>query len=109
MSRQEIYQIVISELKEEIADAEESLLSAKVNKAIREVRTARKYPLNFTEEQIYNDLYKYIPNIESLALYDYNRIGAEGETSHSENGVNRNWIDRSYCFNGVLPISKITK
>ena len=81
-------------------------LKQKVVGAIREVKRARKYPSYYTDEQIQTDLYEYYSNIRNIALYDYNKIGAEGETSHSENGVNRSYADRNKLFAGIIPISK---
>ena len=49
----------------------------------------------------------YISNVKHLASYDYSRIGAEGEDSHSENGINRSYDDRAKCFYGVLPFAKM--
>lgn len=84
-----------------------SKLTQKVVNAIKEVKRARKYPTYYTQEQISQDLYEYYSNIRNISLYDYNQIGAEFEASHSENSVNRNWIDRNKLFCGVLPISTL--
>lgn len=82
-------------------------LLQKVVGAIREVKRARKYPSYYTDEQIQRDLYEYYSNIRNIALYDYNKIGAEFEQSHSENSVNRNWTDRDKLFSGILPLSRL--
>ena len=84
-----------------------ALLLSKVRNALREVKKARKYPDYYTEEQITADMYEYYSNIRSLALYDYAQIGAYGEESHSENSTSRSWMDRSKCFAGVVPLSRI--
>lgn len=83
-----------------------SALKSKVVNAIREVKRARKYPPYYTDEQIQTDLYEYYSNIRNIALYDYNKIGAEGESSHNENGVNRSYTDRNKLFSGIIPLSK---
>lgn len=83
-----------------------SILSQKIVNAIREVKRARKYPTYYTDEQINVDLYEYYSNIRNIALYDYNQIGSEGESSHSENGISRAYVDRDRLFNGVLPLSR---
>lgn len=80
-----------------------SKLNQKIASAIREVKTARKYPDYYTDEQISKDIYKFYPIIRNLALFDYNTTGAEFEKSHSENSTNRTWIDRDSIFRGVLP------
>lgn len=100
--RNEISTDLITELG--IKDnAEISALNVKVKNAIREVKRARNYPSHYTNEMISNDMENYYSNIKDIALYDYNQIGAEGQTSHSENGTSRTWKDRKECFNGIIP------
>lgn len=77
-------------------------LSSKIKNALREIRGKRNYPEYFSEEQITKDLEKYYSNIRELALYDFNQFGAEGQTSHNENGTNRTWKSRNDCFIGVF-------
>ena len=100
--------IVMSELEETIPDeVNKEVLVSKVRNAIREVKRARRYPSHYTEEMINEDLENYISNIEGLALYDYNQVGAEGESSHNESGVNRTWKSRNTNFNGIIPIARV--
>ena len=82
------------------------ILKQKVVGAIREVKTARKYPSTYTTEQINNDLYSYYSNIRNLALYDYNMIGVEGQSSSSENGISRAYVDRDKMFKGVISLAR---
>ena len=82
------------------------ILKQKVVSAIREVKTARKYPPYYTETQITADLYNFYSNARNLALYDYNKIGAEFEQSHNENSVNRSFFDRKSLFSGILPLTR---
>lgn len=82
-------------------------LRQKVINAIREVKTARKYPSYYTEEQIARDLYNFYSNVRNIALYDYNKIGGEFEQSHNENSVNRSFVDRNSLFGGVIPLCKL--
>lgn len=83
-----------------------SVLTQKVINAIREVKKARKYPSYYTDEQISKDLYEYYSNIRNIALYDFNKIGAEFEESHNENSISRSWVERNKLFNGVLPLAR---
>lgn len=49
------------------------------------------FPKNFTEKQIVSDLQK-AKNAMAMACAEiFAKIGAEGETSHSENGVSRTY------------------
>mgnify|MGYP006923308063 CR=1 FL=1 len=100
------------ELSEEIKstgdnDLLPSVLRSKIKNAYREVKKARNYPVAYTDEAIGRDMENYMSNIKELALYDYNQIGAEGETQHEENGTSRTWKDRKECLNGVYPFATI--
>lgn len=101
---------LIADLTVELQD-EPTFVSSKLNQkvinAIREVVRARNYPSNYTEEQINTDLYRYYSNIRNIALYDYNQIGIEFQTSSSENGISRTYMSREKLFSGIIPIAKI--
>ena len=84
----------------------EPLLRKKVEGAFRDVKGARNYPSTYTESQIESDITKYYSNIESIARYDYNKVGAEGQSSYSADGVNIRYLNRDKLFNGVYPISR---
>ena len=79
------------------------LLAIKVRNAIREVKMKRNYQAtSYTAEQIEKDLYdNYFSVIKNLALYDFAQIGAPFESSHSENSISRNWVNRDEIFKGV--------
>lgn len=84
-----------------------AILTEILNDAVQEIIEARKYPSSMTESDIQADMANYISNVKKLAKYDYSRIGAEGEQSHSENGVSRSYTDRARCFDGVLPFANM--
>lgn len=102
---------VVAELTVELQDEPTfniNILVTKVRNAIREVKMKRNYQAtSYTDEQIEKDLYNYFSVIKSVALYDYNQIGAEGEQSHSENSVSRTWVDRDDLFRGVHAFVKV--
>lgn len=97
----EVHEDLVAELEIDKAN-EQKLLKLKVKNAVREVRNRRNYPSHFTENDIQNDLNSLYSNIHDLALYDYNQIGVEGQSSHSENGESRAWKDREDCLKGVF-------
>lgn len=105
-----IEQEIVAELTAELSITDENfnsdLLLSKVRNALREVKKARKYPEYYTENQITKDVYNYYTNVRNIALYDYNLVGAEGQTSSNENGTSRSYIDRSDLFSGIIPLSK---
>lgn len=102
---------IVAELTVELQDEPTfniNILVTKVRNAIREVKMKRNYQAtSYTDEQIEKDLYNYFSVIKSVALYDYNQIGAEGEQSHSENSVSRTWVDRDDLFKGVHAFVKV--
>ena len=85
-----------------LSEGGKTCLSSKIKNAIREVKLKRNYPEHFTDTQIEKDLKKHYSNIRELALYDFNQFGAEGQTSHNENGTNRTWKNRNDCLIGVF-------
>lgn len=99
---------LIADLTIELKDEDSfdsSVLTQKIVNAIREVKNIRRYPSYYSDDQIQRDLYKHYSVIRIIALFDYNWRGADGEKSHSENGVSRSYVDRKTLFNGVLPLS----
>lgn len=84
------------------------ILSVKVKNAVRDVKMKRNYiDTAYTDEQIAKDLYNYYSVIKSVALYDYNQIGAEGEQSHNENSISRSWVNRDELFKSVHAFVKV--
>ena len=103
---------LLSDLSDELSIADENfnptLLLSKIRSSIRSIKGARKYQNNpefYTDERIEKDLYEYYENIRGLALDRYSRIGADGESSHSENGISMAYEDEKRWFSGVIPIS----
>ena len=84
-------------------DGDIAILTEILNDAIAEIKEARHYPSDMSASDIEADLLNYISQIKKLSKYDYNQIGVEYQTSHSENGVNRSYMDRRRCFDGVVP------
>lgn len=96
---------ILEDLKTELDLQDTSdiaILSSKVKNAYREVKRARNYSPHHSEEFIKKDMENFYSNIRSLALYDFNQVGAEFQSNHSENGYNRSWVDRKECLSGVV-------
>ena len=101
---EELFNEILADLSNELAPLSEgdtARLSSKIKNAMREIRMKRYYPEHFSEEQILIDLRLHYSNIRDLALYDFNQIGAEGQSSHNENGISRSWKNRNECLIGV--------
>lgn len=103
----ELFEDLYSELEIEEDDETSAVqLKSKIKNAIREVKSARRYPESYTDDDIISDLYNYYGNIHNLALYDYNQIGVEGQTGHNENGTSRTYKNRSDCLLGVVSMCR---
>ena len=103
---EEIIEELTTELRE--TDGErfnETLLRSKVKSAYRAVQTARKYPKSYTEAMIERDMENYYSQVKDIAMFDFNQIGAEGQTQYSQDGVSVHYVDRDKLFYGVLPIA----
>lgn len=104
---QEIFADLSAELSVSDKNFNKTLLLSKVRNAMREVKRARNYPKSYTDSQIETDMYDYFSNIRNIALYDYNQIGAEGQSSSGENGTSRSYVDRDKYFSGICPFVRV--
>lgn len=104
---QEIFADLSAELSVSDEKFNETLLLSKVKNAMREVKRARNYPKSYSDSQIERDMYDYFSNIRNIALYDYNQIGAEGQSSSGENGTSRSYVDRDKYFCGICPFVRV--
>lgn len=97
-----------AELSAELhGDADKALLSSKIKGVYREVKLRRNYQEHHTQEFIDRDMEKLFPVIKYLALYDFNLIGGEGQTGHSENGTSRTWRSRDEILTKVIPFAQV--
>lgn len=88
-------------------DSDKALLSSKVKGAYYTVRRKRNYQEHHTEEFIDKDMKSMYDIVKELAMYDWDHVGAEGETSHSENGINRSWNPRENILRDVTPFATV--
>ncbi|MCB6310368.1 hypothetical protein LI216_12410 [Mediterraneibacter glycyrrhizinilyticus] len=86
---------------------ENPTLEQLIRQAKADVKRNRHYPDRYTEEMIEKDLEKFTSTIVDLALYDYGKEGGEFQTSSSENGTSRNWINRNEILGEVTPFVHI--
>ena len=84
------------------------VLGVKVKAVVRELLTIRNYEFSgMTDGEIEADINRYYTQCMNVARYDYNQLGAEGEQSHNENGISRQYIDRGKLWGGVVPFAKV--
>lgn len=102
----ELFEDLKAELSATDDNFNEDILLSKIKGALREIKSARRYPSYYTESQIESDMESYYSNARNLALYDYNLVGAEGQASHGENGMSRSYTDRNKNFAGIIPLAR---
>lgn len=84
----------------DITDKDTPTLRYEIKRAIREINRCRRF--NPTEEKPYDK--KYEDLIIPLAISSFAKIGAEGQTVHSENGITRH-----YTSGGDYPKDELAK
>lgn len=108
MTLAELQAEIIDDLSAELRQVEPTfkveLLAAKVKAAMMDVKRRRNYAaVSYTDDQIAADMEQFYSNIRNVALYDYNQVGDEFQTGHTENGVTRQYTNRESLFIGVAP------
>lgn len=86
---------------------ENPLIEMLIQQAISDVKAARKYPDDYTEEMIVADMENYNSIVVSLAAYDRMKSGSDFQGSDSENGKSRTWNEREKLLSSVCPIARI--
>lgn len=79
---------MLAKLKARVPDEYDENLLAEVLDSARAIILGRRFPFQEWPEDVeprYKDLQL------RMAVDMYNRIGAEGQVSHSENGISRGW------------------
>lgn len=79
-----------------------AILEVKLKNAIREVKSAFGFKSYHTDEFILKNLQEHIGNIKDLTMYDYALVGTEGEISHREKNITREYKSRKDCFSGIV-------
>lgn len=108
MVKEDVFDSLKTEL--EITEGDklnETLLQSKVDAAYQDVKTARNYPGTYSDDKVNADMERYYSVIRSVALFDYNQVGAEGQSSYSADGTSIHYLNRDKLFKGVLPIGGI--
>lgn len=91
----ESIKILITEYGLEVSDL--SILFA-----IEQFQTIRNYPLSWDEERKIADMEKNKAKIAMAAIEIDAKDGAEGQISHSENGISRTWTDKISAYKDVI-------
>lgn len=89
----------------------EEFLLLLVDSLVDEYKSKRNYPAYFTEEQVDADVVAYFNRKKSYFSMKVipamvGKIGAEGQASHSENGISRTWETDAW-FSDVIPYCEV--
>ena len=84
----------------DVSDKDTPILKYEIKRAINEINRCRRF--NPTPEKPYDK--KYEDLIVPLAISSFAKIGAEGQTVHSENGITRH-----YTSGGDYPKDELSK
>lgn len=71
----------------DLGNFDDGYLQFEINQAIAEINRCRRFTP--TKDKIYDDKYEYL--IIPMCVASISKIGAEGQTSHSENGIQRTY------------------
>ena len=105
---EELNNDLTAELTGSGVDVLASVLAVKVKAVVRELLSIRGYENSgMTDEEIEADIERYYTQCMNVARYDYNQLGAEGEDSHSENGISRKYVSRGNLWAGAVPFAKV--
>lgn len=90
-------------------NTEDDLLSLFLSMAENKVLNKR-YPYGYTDEEKAAAIEKYSDVVMDIAVFLYNKQGAEGQTGHSENGISRSYenagIPDSFVSD-IVPVAKL--
>lgn len=85
-----------------------AVLAIKVKAVVRELLNIRNYENSgMTDWEIEQDINRYYTQCMNVARFDYNQLGAEGEDSHTENGISRKYVDRGKLWSGAVPFARV--
>ncbi|MCB6343660.1 hypothetical protein [Enterocloster lavalensis] len=102
----EILQDIIIYLGDEVGEADKPLLLILINRAIRKV-CAKRYPWGYTDKEKDMAVERYRDTIFEAAVYYWAKQGADGESSHSENGISRSYQNEADIYFDVIPMVKV--
>lgn len=90
----------------DVSDTDNELLLYEIKRAIGEINRCRRFTP--TDEKMYDK--KYEDLIIPLSVSAFAKIGAEGQISHSENGIVRNYTSGGDypkdVLNSIIPLIK---
>lgn len=102
----EILKDVVTYLGDEVSETDNPVLLILINRAIRKV-CAKRYPYGYTDKEKEAAIERYRDTIFAAAIYYWAKQGADGENSHSENGISRSYQSEEELFFDVVSMVKV--
>lgn len=102
----EILKDIITYLGDEVSEADNPVLLILINRAIRKI-CAKRYPWGYTDKEKEAAIERYRDTIFEAAVYYWTKQGADGESSHSENGISRSYKNEEDIYFDVVPMVKV--
>lgn len=94
--------VLIAEIKNLITEYGVETSDLTILFAIEQFEIIRNYPLTWDEEKKIADMEKNKAKIAMAAIEIDAKDGAEGQVSHSENGISRTWSDKISAYKDVI-------
>lgn len=99
-------QVILNSKDFNVTDSDKPLLEYEVERAIAEINKCRRFTQ--TNDALYDKKYESL--IIPLCISAFAKSGAEGQTSHTENGIVRNYTSGGDypkdMLNGIIPLVK---
>lgn len=102
----EILADVVTYLGDEVGETDKPVLLILIQRAIRKV-CAKRYPFGYTDTEKETAVKRYRDTIFAVVVYYWAKQGAEGESSHSENGISRAYEKEDDIYFDVVPFCKV--
>lgn len=93
-------------LGDEVGEADKPVLLILIQRAIRKV-CAKRYPFGYTDAEKETAVARYRDTVFAAAVYYWAKQGADGESSHGENGISRSYEKENDIYVDVVPMAKI--
>ena len=78
-----------------------------VSLAIEQFETIRNYPTSWDEIRKLDDMEKHKAKIAMATIEIDSKDGAEGQVSHSENGISRSYYDGIMAYKDVIGFADV--
>ena len=99
---EEIVADLYDKLNKDIPDLTDAIIEREVKNVIRELKMKRNYAAtSMSDKEIEADVENYYSVIRNIAEVRCAKLGAEGEQSHTENGVTRMYVSEDILWKGV--------